>query len=150
MHAAWIASVFAVLALPTSYCLGDEKPDPPPGGIRLLKGYSHVTLRSISSRVGRISKKGGVTINYDIGDPAVNVAGNYAKRLSKHAQWFREQRVDGEIVQVEVSKKGEVYITFPKAGANFYASIKTPTEMADVLLMVLTFPDKKKTTKNGG
>jgi hypothetical protein len=146
MHAVWICSAFVVLALPTSHCLGDEKPDPPPGGIRLIKGYTHKTLQGIDTRVGRISKKGGVTINYDIG----HLAGNYAVMESKRAQWFRERRVAGEIVQIAFSKKGKVYITFPRANANFDANIKTPTEMADVLLMVLTFRDKKKTKKNGG
>ena len=146
MHAVWIVSAFAVLTLPSSYCLGDEKPDPPPGGIRLLEGYVHETLQGKDTRVGRISKKGGITINYDIG----KLAGNYAVSRSKRAQWFREQRVATQLVQIAFSKEGTVYITFPQAAANFYASVKTPSEMADALLMVLTFPDKKQTKKNGG
>lgn len=141
MQAVWIVSAFVVLTLPSSYCLGDVKSDRPPGGIRLLGGYVHETLQGKDSRVGRISKKGGMTIKYDIG----KLAGNYALSQSKSAQWFREQRVARQLVQIAFSKEGTVYITFPRAAANFFASVKTPSDMADVLLMVLTFTDEEQT-----
>lgn len=146
MRTAWIAITLGTLvAFRPSFCIADEKPVPPPGEIRLLQGYVHTRLQGIDTSVGRISKKGGVTISYDIG----TLAGNYAKSHSKDARWYREQTVAGAPVQIAFSKTGTVFITFPKSSANFYAQIKTPEQLADVLLMVLTFPKKNGAKKDG-
>jgi hypothetical protein len=37
------------------------------GGMRLLEGYEHQPLQGFDSIVGKISKKGGLEISYEIG-----------------------------------------------------------------------------------
>lgn len=125
----------------------------PPGDIELLYGYTHTRRQGIDSRVGDISKPDGMTIRYDIGD----MAGVNPDRCAyeNNCFWYKRQMINGRNVWLGLSKDGRIFATFPKENANFYAQTKTPEDIADFLIMVLTYkvkepsvPDKTETRKS--
>jgi hypothetical protein len=107
----------------------------------LLPGYQHERLQGIDTSVGRIWKKDGLEIHYDIG----RLAGNYAQSREKDKdklEWFKEQAVGGRNVQIALTKDRVLTITV--AGfANFYGTVKSEGDLADMLLMVLTYDEPK-------
>ena len=114
--------------------------DAPPGSIKLLPGYTHHRLRGIDTQVGKISRKDGLSIEYDIGESA----GDYAESQKADAAWFKQQVINGQAVQVAFKKDKQLIVTFTNGPANFFATIKSEEDMADVLLMLSTYtPDKK-------
>lgn len=124
----------------------------PPGNIELLYGYTHTRRQGIDSRVGDISKPDGMTIRYDIGA----MAGVNPDRCTykNECLWYKRQIINGREVWLGLSKEGRAFATFPKENANFYAQTKTPEDIADFLIMVLTYkvkeaiaPDKTETQK---
>jgi len=123
--------------------------DPAPGGILLLAGYQHKHEQGIDSSPGRIWKEGGLVIRYDIGGSA----GNYAEHQAKAERvWTRRQVVGDRRVDIVKSKDGNVYVSFAsdkddnRGGypANFYAAIKKDEDLADLLLIALTYPERSK------
>jgi hypothetical protein len=115
--------------------------DTAPGGIRLLPGYVHHRNQGIDSTVGAITRNGGLTIKYDIGE----MAGVYAKRGSfwtKGESWRQEQTVNGHRVLIVSTVSHRLVISFPEGNANFYATVHSRAELTDMLLMVLTFNPK--------
>ena len=61
-----IASLgFLVLVLLATICA--TQPDDVPGNIRLLPGYVHPRGQGIDCAVGRIARRGGLVIEYDLG-----------------------------------------------------------------------------------
>jgi hypothetical protein len=117
--------------------LTSPKPIPTPGGIRLLDGYTHTRLQGIDTGVGKISKPGGMTIEYDNGV----LAGLYARQCwSKTAcLWFKRQMIGGREVWLGLTKEGQIIATFPKEYANFFAQTKSSEDIADFLIMILTY-----------
>jgi hypothetical protein len=114
----------------------DETASPTPGGIKLLPGYQHQKLQGIDTRVGKIWKEGGFTVEYDIG----KLAGNAVKGQEKSTLlWRKDQVVDGREVEVALTKDRVLYVTFPQGSANFFGKVKSDEDMADMLLMVLTY-----------
>ena len=65
--------------------------EPPPGNIELFDGYTHTRKQGIDSRVGEISKPGGMVIRYDIGE----MAGLFAGRCGTlyECQWYKGQKI---------------------------------------------------------
>lgn len=122
--------------------------DPPPGGIQLLDGYTHTKLQGIDTAVGRISKPGGMTISYDNGD----MAGLFARKcLAKDAcRWFKRQVVGGREVWLGLTHNWQIIATFPKEYANFYAETKSPDDIADFLIMILTYRVGESTPSGNG
>ncbi len=112
---------------------------PPPGGIKLLNGYVHIPLRGIDTRVGRIKKEGGLDILYDIGP----LAGEYVNRCLRDQScvWYKEQQLKGGLVKIALTKDGEIIATFPKTTANFIAEVKSQEDIADFLIMILTYDE---------
>ena len=132
-----------VLLIPASMLLcgvlgSAQGADDPPGSIKLLTGYTHQRLRGIDTQVGKISRKDGLTIQYDIGE----LAGNYAAQRKSDAAWFKEQVIDGRTVQVALSKDRQLTVTFTKGPANFVATLKSDEDLAEVLLMLCTYSPK--------
>jgi hypothetical protein len=118
-----------------------EEPAPIPGGIKLLPGYKHEKLQGIDTRVGKIWKEGGLTIRYDIG----RLAGNHVKAHSReNLLWYKEQVVDGRTVQLALTLDRILHVTFPETTANFFGMAKGDEEVADILLMVLTYAPPAK------
>lgn len=132
------AQATKTLTLPTPTPTPTE---PPPGNMRLLEGYTHTSLQGIDTSVGRISKPGGMEIKYENGP----LAGLYASRCwSKNVCfWFKRQVLNEREVWLGLTKSGEMIATFPKEYANFYAQTKSSEDIADFLIMILTYaPDK--------
>ncbi len=118
--------------------------DPPPGSITLLDGYKHQKLQGIDTRVGKIWKDGGITIQYDIG----RLAGNYAQQQRKYQAdqllWDRQQTWHGQLVELAMTKDRQLYVSFPERHANFYGKVQEEQDLVDALLMVLTYLPAEK------
>lgn len=115
--------------------------DPPPGDIELFDGYTHKSGRGIDSRGGEISKPGGMIIHYDIGQMAGLFAGRCVSE--KECLWYKGQKINGRDVWLSLTKDGRIYATFPKDYANFFAQTKSSEDIADFLIMVLTYKIKE-------
>ena len=139
-----------------------EKADPnsPPGGIILLEGYQHKKLQGIDSLVGEILKKDGLKISYELGRIArpgqPRMGGDFtdrAKGISKNdLKWFKKQTIDGSPAHIAFTKKNQLIVSFPTRGGNFRAKIESEEQMADALLMTLTYPliGKSLLSQTGG
>ena len=132
------------------------------GDIKLLDGYKIKDDRAVDAIAWIVYREGGLAINFEAGmneglwaDP---------KQKEKYA-WYREQDVNGHKVMLALIKRGlktvwepdkprsrEVgnilLVTFPLGAqadhtANFKAEILNDAELADALLMILTFNPEK-------
>jgi hypothetical protein len=112
---------------------------PPPGYIELLPGFHHHLKQGIDSATGTIGKKGGLQIQYDIGEQA----GNYTQCTwcgwTKGEVWRKKQIVNGQEIVCVFTKNRRFIVSFPEAHANFYATIRTTGELTEMLLMLFTF-----------
>jgi hypothetical protein len=132
----------AALVAVASFCAGGNQGEntPAPGGMTLLPGYKHEKGKGIDTRVGKMLKPDGLTINYDIGRPAGNHVKNWAKN---NALWTKEQVIAGNKVQMALTNKKRLIVTFPDTYANFYGDVNSEGDLADMLLMVLTYAPPK-------
>jgi hypothetical protein len=135
-----------------------------PGNIRLLPGYVHERRRGKDSSPGVIAKVGGLSISYDIGEMAANYAIKYfpehferlrrrnhlnsdanerdIRVLSDQVLWRQSRSMKGDELMLVQLKDNKLIGSFAKASANFVASIDSDEELADFLLMVLTYDPK--------
>lgn len=148
---AGIVLVVVLLGMSTPAASGQT---PIQGGfeIRLLPGFAHEPLQGIDSIVGKIGKKDGLQIQYEIGNiPKGGLATggsfvNQALRVpEKDRVWLKEQDAGGRKIHVAYTKENHLIISSAstKEGVNFHCVAKTSGEVADVLLMVLTFAEQK-------
>jgi hypothetical protein len=130
-------TLFLVLLVGSTNILAQSSPAPVPGNVRLLPGYEHWEGRTIDSINGRIFKPHGLTIRYDMG---MN-AGHYElqPKWSEHALWRTEQIINGKKAVCIFTKSKELLVAFPDELANFYAEIHSQQDLADMMLMVLTY-----------
>jgi len=106
-----------------------------PGAIRLLEGYQHETFQGIDTQVGRLWKNGGPEVHYDIGA----LAGNHA-RQTEMRRWSKRQTVGANSFTLTMRTDDSLVLTFDKNTANFFIrGIRTQEELAEVLLMLLTY-----------
>jgi hypothetical protein len=128
---------FFVLALLAS--TGTAQSDPVPGNIRLLAGYVHRRGHGFDTAVGSIARKDGLVIEYDIG----RLSGVYTDckdcGFIDGELWRKDQIVSGHDVRIVYTKSKRLVISFPETHANFYATVKSEADLADTLLMVLTY-----------
>ena len=137
MRALITSIIILVTTLSATAQKAPSDPSPPPGAIRLPEDFRHERLQGIDTAVGRISKAGGLTIEYDIG----GLAGNYAKGIEKNdRQWTIKQTINGQPVEIVKSKDGKVTATFTKVSANFWAKVTSEEDLAAFLAIVLTYP----------
>ncbi len=115
----------------------------PGKAMKLLPGYQIEERTGIDAIEGAIAKRDGLTIRFDIGKFRTNVASLQDK---ERLRWYKEHEANGRPVHLALAKDGTLYITFPYFAANFQARVANETEMAEVLLMVLTYspPEAKK------
>ena len=118
------------------------------GDIKLLDGY-HVTRQgAVDVEAGTIEKSGGLRITFESG-PSEGAA---VKRDKKGKYlWYREQIVKGHKVRLaleeqrRIGKKHLLLVTFLLGGentafaCNFAGDVKSQEDIADMLLMILTF-----------
>jgi len=134
--------------------LSDAIAADPPGALEVLPGYKHVPLQGIDSVVGKITHTDGREIFYEIGhvhkpgEP--RFGGSFSDRavwLMKNKkddlQWSASREVNGEPMNIALLKDGKLTASFPKTGANFSMTTKTPADLADALLMILSYPRGK-------
>jgi hypothetical protein len=152
-----LLALILILLLPTQLLASDHY-----GGIRLLDGYKIKKGWAVDAATWTIYKEGGLTIDFEAGMNEGLWA--YPKEKEKYA-WYREQNVNGHKVMLALIKPGLktvwepdnprspelgniLLVTFPLGiqsdnTANFKAEILNDGELADALLMILTFnPDK--------
>ncbi len=128
-----IAILFVLIFIPLK-----SSADSPPGSIRLLTNYKHKfdEFESTDTRIGQIWKDGGITITYDIGE----LAGEWANpKEQAEYQWYKEQVIGRQIVRIALTKDSELRVTYPKLKANFYGTVKSQEDVAEFLLIVLTY-----------
>jgi hypothetical protein len=117
-----------------------------PATIVLLPGYQHERAPTPrDSRNGRIFKDQGLSISYQAGGLAGNrVNGN------PNLLWSKEMMVRGNRVQIGMTRDRMLIVVFssptPPPGvpgsalpANFFATATTDEDIADMLLMVMTY-----------
>lgn len=136
--------------------------DAPYGGLKLLEGYKYRRSRTADTINGLIFKDGGLSIEFESG-----ISEGYAADPGEKSKylWYREQVVNGHNVFLALTEIGAatkwqperprpaklgrvLMVTFPgKLGpndaANFYAQVLDEKEIAETLLMVLTFDPTK-------
>ena len=119
------------------------------GGMRLLVGYKHQPLQGFDSIVGRIEKEGGLRISYEIGHVpkpgAPRFGGSFSDRPKltpkDRVRWYREQVVNGQAVHIAYRKDNLLLVSYPTKGMNLSVTVGTADEMAEALLMILTYPN---------
>lgn len=136
--------------------------DPPYGNVKLLDGYRYKRSRTFDTINGLIYKVDGLSIKFESG-----TGEGYAAdpKESKTYLWFRQQQINGHKVFVALTDFGVgtrwepdkrrgpnpgriLMVTFPGKmspldAANFHAEVLDEKEIADMLLMVLTFDPTK-------
>jgi hypothetical protein len=163
-HTPKATAIFAALVVTCSLVIARTTYaiDQPYGDVKLLEGYKYKRSSTVDTVNGVIYKEGGLSIEFESG-----INEGYAanpKERDKYT-WYREQTVNGHKVMIALTKSGGgtawepekprgpkprkiLMVTFPgKFGpddaANFYAEVLNEQEIADTLLMALTFnPDK--------
>jgi hypothetical protein len=143
---------FLSLGISTTTALGQT----PLGGafeIKLLPGYAHEPLQGIDSIVGKIVKKDGLEIMYDIGPVpkkgGLLLGGSYVNQAVQmpeaQRQWLKEQTIGGRKFDIAYGKDQRIIVSTAgaKNGINLSASAKGPGEVADVILMALTLAEPK-------
>jgi hypothetical protein len=104
--------------------------------VRLLPEYKVVASAGIDTWGATISKEGGVKIELYQG-LHVGVAADSVE--TKDVAWREEQVVNGQQVICVYTKSNDLVISIPKLIANFQSHIRSQQDLADMLLMVLTY-----------
>jgi len=135
-----IRTIVAVLAAVGTLCIASGRAAdvaaPAPGDIKLLPGYRHEAERGKDTLIGKVWKEGGLTFRYDIGRGAGNAVNAHAKN---DLLWCKEQVVQGRQLLLGFSKDRTLYVTFPQTSANFSGKVASDEDLADMLLMCLTY-----------
>jgi len=119
----------------------------PPNGISLLSGYKHKGATDFEgNQVGEISKSNGLKIKYEMGFSQGMATDPDQKETYV---WYQEQKVNGRMTRYALSKSNVLMISVPLDDAaktlhvaNFYGTILRPSDIADMLLMVLPFASR--------
>jgi hypothetical protein len=148
----FLVFVACIVGVTTSAASG-QTPLPRGFEINLLPGYAHQPLQGIDSIVGKLVKKDGLVINYEIGPVAKKgepiLGGSYVNRAMQLGEgkrlWLKEQTVGRRKFFVAYGKDRQLLVSTAseKQGVNFIAEARTPDDVADVLLMVLTFAEQQ-------
>ena len=142
--------MFVTVAL--GVAVGGAGAQEPPGKIELLPGYKHEKLQGIDSIVGKIVSPKGLDILYEIGrvrqPGGLALGGDFSDRAKgmppPERRWYKEQRLAGQEVHLAYSKKDLLVVTYPAHGVLFSVTVRTPDEMAEALLMILSFRGNKE------
>lgn len=130
------AATLLLLALAAGVAPAQSYDVRPAKAMKLLPGYQIEEQTGIDAITGTIAKKDGLTIRYDIGKFPTNVASRQDK---ERLRWYKEHEANGRPVHLALAKDGTLYVSFPYFAANFQAKVANEAEMAEVLLMILTY-----------
>jgi hypothetical protein len=109
--------------------------------VQLLPGYKLQIVPGVEGSGGTIWKRGGPTIGFNLPQCCF---GNIADSIeSTSVLWRQEQIINGQKVICVFTKSHELVITFPKSLSNFQANVRNQQELAEILLMVLTYDPYK-------
>lgn len=136
--------------------------DLPYGNVKLLDGYRYERSHTFDTINGRIHKDGGLSIEFESG---INEGYAVDPKEQKNYLWYRQQEINGHKVFLALAQSGVgtkwdpekprgpkprriLMVTLPGRfgpmdAANFYAEVLDDKEIADTLLMVLTFDPTK-------
>jgi len=93
----------------------------------------------MDSTVGMIWRDGGVRVQYDIGEDA----GNYTEckwcGWTDGELWRTRQTIDGQTAVCVFTKKQTIVVSFLESHANFHATVRNSRDMADSLLVILSY-----------
>ena len=145
----WLYMAMGMLLFGTTTATSTFAADARLGGIRLLPGYVHQPLQGFDSIVGKITKKDGLQINYEIGGipkpGGIRLGGQFSDRPKltpkNQVRWYREQIVNGQPVHLAYRKDDVLLVSYPKKGMNLSVKLRSADEMAEALLMILTYPN---------
>ena len=105
--------------------------------VRLLPGYKIELRHGFEGDFGgRIWKPGGLSVDFDSG---VHNPKAIDSIEAKDVRWRAEQIFDGHHVVLVYGPSGLVAISILDRAANFRAKIRNQQDLAEMLLMVLTF-----------
>jgi hypothetical protein len=112
--------------------------------ISLLPGYTLSHRQGDDTYTGRIQKDNGLSIGIDIG----GLSGLWANPAEpqKHIWVYSISRSDGDVfVGLRSMNEGDkrmICTTFPKGVVNFFAEVDSESDIAEFLLMTLSFKQK--------
>ena len=104
--------------------------------IELLPGYRMNWVPGIDTAGGTISKTSGIRIYVLLSGGSASQADLVA---AKDVVWREDQVVNGRRVICVFTKSNDLVISFPQQVANFRAHIRNQQDLAEMLLMVLTY-----------
>lgn len=134
------------------------------GNMQLLPGYKHQTRQGIDSLIGGISKPNGLSFGYEIGRVTkpgrARTGGSFIdgplQQPKDQIRWYREQTVNGQPIHLAYRNDDLLLVSFPHKGLNISVRVRDANEMAEALLMIMTYPasgmvnDSSETTGDGG
>ena len=104
--------------------------------VRLLPGYKIRWASGIDSWGGKIWNEAGVNIEFDQG---LHVGVSADEVNKDDVVWRAEQLISGQQVMCVYTKSNHVIISIPKLIVNFEADIRNQRDLAEMLLMALTW-----------
>lgn len=110
----------------------------PGGTVSLPTGYQVTVPQHILDSIGgKIWKPGSMTVYFD----NLLMAGDYTsdESLLKHARWRKEQVIDGQKFVIVLKKDRYIVASLPGKLINFYAHPRSSEDIAEFLLIVLSF-----------
>jgi hypothetical protein len=110
-------------------------------------GYTFTHGQGDDSYTGRIVRSDGFHITFDAGTGA-GWAAHPREKKEHNFLWWREMIIDGSPVWYGLRDDGPerghwLMITFAKDGANFWAQIKSDSDIADTLAIAFTYKPRK-------
>ena len=97
----------------------------------------------------KLKKEDGLTIHYEIGHVHApgepRFGGSFSDRPKNtpaaSREWYLEQNIGGQPVHLAMLKNQRLLVSYPKQGMNLSMEIKDQQELAEALLMILSYPN---------
>ncbi len=128
--------IFTVTQAAGQGSAANQGPDSPRSPVRLLPGYKLQIVNGIDTFGAVIWREHGAQIYYELGphldDPV-------ASKKDSQILWKQEQLVNGKKVQCMYTKSHQFVVNFPELRSYFSARIHNRQELAEMLLMTLTY-----------
>lgn len=113
-----------------------QGPNPARSPVILLSGYKLQVVKGIDTFGAVIWKERGAEIHFEQG---AYIPDPIASEKVSHILWKQEQVIDGKKVQSMYTKSHQLVVSFPELHADFFATIHSRQELAEMLLMVVTY-----------